>query len=93
VKDKKSELTKIQKHRDDVLKELDKVKQDQDNIEKKCSKLCELKDNVIYFFSISWMREYYTNVYNNSIIEVCISILVLIIFDNRIDDNRNRIYR
>lgn len=50
MKDGKSELAKIQKHRDDVLKELDKVKQDQDDIEKKCSKLCELKDNVIYFF-------------------------------------------
>ncbi|CAH1736377.1 uncharacterized protein LOC114120050 isoform X1 [Aphis gossypii] len=47
VKDGKSELAKIQKHRDDVLKELDKVKQDQDDIEKKCSKLCELKDNII----------------------------------------------
>lgn len=47
VKIRKSELAKIQKHRDDVLKELDKVKQDQDVIEKKCSKLCELKDNII----------------------------------------------
>ncbi|KAL5234566.1 hypothetical protein ACI65C_001976 [Semiaphis heraclei] len=47
VKDGKSELTKIQKHRDDVLKELDKVKQEQDDIEKKCSKLCDLKDKII----------------------------------------------
>ncbi|CAI6361514.1 unnamed protein product [Macrosiphum euphorbiae] len=47
VKDGKSELAKIQKHRDDVLKELEKVKQDQEDIEKKCSKLCELKDNII----------------------------------------------
>jgi len=52
VKDGKSELTKIQKHRDDVLKELDKVKQEQDDIEKKCSKLCDLKDKVMYIFSI-----------------------------------------
>lgn len=43
-------MTKIQKHRDDVLKELDKVKQEQDDIEKKCSKLCDLKDKVIYIF-------------------------------------------
>lgn len=44
-------MTKIQKHRDDILKELDKVKQDQDDIEKKCSKLCKLKDNVMYIFN------------------------------------------
>jgi len=52
VKDGKSELAKIQKHQDDVLKELEKVKQEQEDIEKKCSKLCELKDNVMYFLQL-----------------------------------------
>jgi len=61
VKDGKSELAKIQKHRDEVLKELDKVKQDQSEIEKQCSKLCELKDNVIFLNLLLYYIPSYIN--------------------------------
>lgn len=51
IKTGKSELTNIQKHRDELINLLNKAKQEQEEIEKTYSKLCVLKNNVIILFS------------------------------------------